>query len=40
MAVAGGSSKAEAILATVRNNHNGILITDEGAAKEIVKFIK
>lgn len=40
MAVAGGGSKAEAILATVRNNHNGILITDEGAAREIVKFIK
>ncbi len=40
MAVAGGGSKAEAILATVRNNHNGILVTDEGAAREIVKFIK
>ncbi|MEY8001154.1 sugar-binding transcriptional regulator [Clostridium sp. Mt-5] len=39
IAVAGGSSKAEAILSTERNNHNSILITDEGAAREIVKFI-
>ena len=39
IAVAGGSSKAEAILSTERNNHNSILITDEGAAREIMKFI-
>jgi central glycolytic genes regulator len=40
IAVAGGSSKAEAILSTEKNNHNSILITDEGAAREIIKFIK
>ncbi|CAB1262064.1 transcriptional regulator of gapA (CggR-fructose-1,6-bisphosphate) [Clostridiaceae bacterium BL-3] len=40
IAVAGGSSKAEAMLAVERNNRNSILITDEGAARQIVKFIK
>ncbi len=35
IAVAGGSSKAEAILSTSLDNNNNILITDEGAAKKI-----
>lgn len=39
IAVAGGSSKAEAILSTEINNYNGVLITDEGAAKKIVELI-
>ncbi|WP_139904988.1 sugar-binding transcriptional regulator [Clostridium thermarum] len=40
VAVAGGSSKAEAILATEKGNKSGVLITDEGAAKEILRLIK
>lgn len=40
IAVAGEKSKAEAIVATERNNEKGVLITDEGAAKEIVKILK
>ncbi|MEG2353978.1 MAG: sugar-binding domain-containing protein [Clostridium sp.] len=40
IAVAAGSSKAEAIIATQLNRPNGVLITDEGAAMEILKFIK
>lgn len=39
IAVAGGSSKAEAILSTEINNHNSVLITDEGAAKRLLEFI-
>src|SRR3712207_7831370 len=33
IAIAGGSAKAEAIIATEINNLNGILITDEGDRK-------
>jgi central glycolytic genes regulator len=40
IAVAGGKSKAEAIMAVQRYNLNNILITDEGAAKEIINIIK
>jgi central glycolytic genes regulator len=40
MAVAGGKSKAEAIVATEVNHSNGILITDEGAAREIIAILK
>lgn len=40
IAVAGGKSKAEAILSTELNNNNSILITDEGAAKELMNFLK
>lgn len=40
IAVAGERSKAEAIVATMRNDENGVLITDEGAAKEIVKILR
>lgn len=39
VAVAGGKSKAEAIIATARNSHNEILITDEGAARQIVNLL-
>ena len=37
IAVAGGASKGEAIIATELNNKNGVLITDEGAARKIIK---
>ncbi|WP_315117458.1 sugar-binding transcriptional regulator [uncultured Clostridium sp.] len=38
IAVAGGGSKGEAIISTELNNKNGVLVTDEGAAKEILKI--
>ncbi|MDT2044975.1 hypothetical protein CHN50_08600 [Priestia aryabhattai] len=37
IAVAGGSSKAKAIRAFMQQAHHSILITDEGAAKELVR---
>lgn len=37
IAVAGGSSKAKAIKAFMQQAHDSILITDEGAAKELVR---
>lgn len=40
MSIAGGSSKAEAIIGVHRYNNNSILITDEGAAKNIINIIK
>lgn len=40
VAVAGGKSKAEAIIATEMNHDYGSLITDEGAAREILRIIK
>lgn len=40
IAISGGKSKAEAILGVQRYNSNNILITDEGAAKEIISIIK
>ena len=40
IAVAGGKNKAEAILSTELNNANSTLITDEGAAREMLKIIK
>lgn len=40
IAVAGGKSKAEAIIAAERYISRNILITDEGAAKEIINIIK
>lgn len=40
IAVAAGSSKAEAIIATQLHRTNGVLITDEGAAMEILEKIK
>ncbi|WP_123052762.1 sugar-binding domain-containing protein [Clostridium sp. JN-1] len=39
VAVAGGKEKAEAIISTEINNTNSVLITDEGAAREIVNII-
>lgn len=39
IAVAGGASKAEAILAVMRTCHTGTLVTDEGAAEKIIKLI-
>lgn len=39
IAVAGGASKAEAIVAVMRACHTGILVTDEGAAERILKMI-
>lgn len=38
IAVAGGKRKAEAIVATIVNNENGVLITDEGAARQICEI--
>lgn len=40
VAVAGGKSKAQAIISIEANNANGILITDEGAAREIYRLLK
>lgn len=40
IAVAGGKNKAEAILSTEKNNLNSVLITDEGAAREILDLLK
>lgn len=40
IAVAGGKNKAEAILSTEKNNRNSILITDEGAARELIDLLK
>lgn len=39
IAVAAGASKGEAIIAAVKNIQNTTLITDEGAAKEIINII-
>ncbi|SHJ84851.1 central glycolytic genes regulator [Clostridium cavendishii DSM 21758] len=39
IAVAGGADKVDAILATELNREQGVLITDEGAAMEIIKFL-
>lgn len=40
IAVAGGKSKAEAIVSTQKNSCNSILVTDEGAAREIMGILK
>ncbi|MCY6483154.1 sugar-binding transcriptional regulator [Clostridium aestuarii] len=40
IAIAGGESKAEAIISVQRYNSKNILITDEGAAKKIIDIIK
>jgi central glycolytic genes regulator len=38
--VAGGKNKAEAIIATKTHNDTEVLITDEGAAKEIIRIME
>jgi central glycolytic genes regulator len=40
IAVAGGKNKAHAIIATKTRNNSEVLITDEGAAKEIIKIME
>lgn len=40
VAVAGGKGKAEAIISIESINANGILVTDEGAAREIYRLLK
>lgn len=40
VAIAGGKRKAEAIMATKTHNKNSILVTDEGAAREIVRLLE
>lgn len=39
IAVAGGKNKAEAIISVLINSKNSVLITDEGAAQEILNII-
>jgi central glycolytic genes regulator len=40
VAVAGGRHKAEAILSVIKNNNKTVLVTDEGAAKQILNLLK
>ena len=40
IAVAAGENKVDAIIATMMNNHNAILVTDEAAGIKIMEFIK
>ncbi|MCT8975897.1 sugar-binding transcriptional regulator [Clostridium sp. CX1] len=40
IAVAGGKEKAEAIISIQKNYHNSVLVTDEGAAREIMELLK
>ncbi len=40
IAVAAGENKVDAIIATMRNNHNAVLVTDEAAGRKIVEYIK
>jgi central glycolytic genes regulator len=40
IAIAGGKSKAKAIISTEVNRSSSILITDQGAAEEIIRIIK
>ncbi|WP_300385357.1 sugar-binding domain-containing protein [Clostridium sp.] len=40
IAVAAGENKVDAIIATMMNNKNAVLVTDEGAGRKIVEFIK
>ena len=39
IAVAAGSSKAEAILAVMRHGHHALLVTDEGAARRMTEML-
>ena len=40
MAVAAGSSKAEAIVATMRHRRHQLLVTDQGAAERMLRILK
>ncbi len=40
IAVSGGKKKAKAILAAELRNTNSVLITDEGAAREIINILE
>lgn len=40
IAVAAGQNKVDAIIATMMNNKNAVLVTDEGAGRKILEFIK
>ena len=40
IAVAGGKTKAESVISTQLNNHNGILVTDEAIGREIIETFK
>ena len=40
IAVAAGENKVDAIIATMMNNHNAVLVTDEAAGRSIVEYIK
>lgn len=40
IAVAGGKEKAEAILSIQKNYHNSVLVTDEGAARELMELLQ
>ena len=40
IAVAAGENKVDAIIATMMNNHNAVLVTDEAAGRKIVDYIK
>lgn len=40
IAVAAGENKVDAIMATMKNNENAVLVTDEAAGRKIVELIK
>lgn len=40
IAVAAGENKVDAIIATMMNNYNAVLVTDEAAGRKIVEYIK
>nr|WP_207729469.1 sugar-binding domain-containing protein [Clostridium gallinarum] len=40
IAVAAGENKVDAIIATMKNNVNAVLVTDEAAGRRIMEFIK
>ena len=39
IAVAGGKSKGESIAAVLRHGHDDVLVTDEAAAREMLKHV-
>ncbi|GAB6168007.1 sugar-binding domain-containing protein [Clostridium carnis] len=40
IAVAAGQNKVDAILSTMMNNNNAVLVTDEAAGRKIIEYIK